>query len=183
MWYKTIKRRRVKVNVCNCIFVLHIKLSFSFFRYFSLTNNYKTNNQQIYKLSSICIILYYWVQRWLVFFALNFFLFCKNFIKNIDVLSLMLELIIPRVSRAYLLSVRSFKSKNQGVGILEISDIDQRGRHRFFGSDLLFIRGVNQLFFNFLLFIRGEINFFFHFLLFRRGFYFTETNFFPLNSL
>ena len=29
----------------------------------------------------------------------------------------------------------------------------------------------------------GWIKFFFNFLLFRRGFYFTETNFFPLNSL
>jgi hypothetical protein len=49
----------------------------------------------------------------------------------------------------------------QGVGILEISDINQGGRHRFFGSDLLFIRGVNQLFFNFLLSImRGESTFF-----------------------
>ncbi len=39
------------------------------------------------------------------------------------------------------LSVHFESSSGQGVGILEISDIDQGGRHRFFGSDLLFIRG------------------------------------------
>ena len=58
----------------------------------------------------------------------------------------------------------------QGVGILEISDIDQGGRHRFFGSDLLFIRGVNQLFFNFLIFIMGGNQLFFPFFTFSTGF-------------